>query len=47
MEIGSLYAAPFNSLHANGPEGLFAGKDNIIDGIFQALEETLPKVMEG
>jgi type I restriction enzyme R subunit len=47
MEIGALYAAPFNSLHANGPEGLFAGKDNIIDGIFQALEETLPKVMEG
>jgi type I restriction enzyme R subunit len=47
MEPAALYEAPFNSLHANGPEGLFAGKNNIIEGIFQQLEETLPKVMEG
>ena len=47
MEPSALYEAPFNSLHANGPEGLFAGKSNIINGIFEQLEETLPKVMEG
>ena len=35
MEPSALYEAPFNSLHANGPEGLFAGKSNIINGIFQ------------
>jgi type I restriction enzyme R subunit len=47
MEPSALYEAPFNSLHANGPEGLFAGKNNIIEGIFQTLEATLPKVNEG
>jgi len=47
MEPGALYEAPFDSLHANGPDGLFAGKDNIIEGIFQQLETTLPQVREG
>jgi type I restriction enzyme R subunit len=47
MEPSALYEAPFNSLHADGPERLFAGKSNIIEGIFQQLEETLPKVMKG
>ena len=47
MEPAALYEAPFSSLHADGPEGLFAGKLNIIDGLFQTLEETLPRVMEG
>jgi type I restriction enzyme R subunit len=44
METAALYEPPFNSLHAGGPEELFAGKSNIIDGIFHALNETLPKV---
>lgn len=47
MEPAALYEAPFSSIHADGPEGLFAGKPNIIDGLFHTLEETLPKVMEG
>jgi type I restriction enzyme R subunit len=47
MEPSALYEQPFRSLHADGPEGIFAGKTNIIDGIFHALEETRPKVMEG
>jgi type I restriction enzyme R subunit len=46
MEPAALYEPPFNSLHSGGPEELFAGKSNIIDGIFHALEETLPKVQE-
>jgi type I restriction enzyme R subunit len=46
MEPAALYEPPFNSLHSGGPEELFAGKSNIIDGIFHALEETLPKVLE-
>ena len=45
-EAGPIYEPPFNSLHTSGPYELFAGKSNIIDGIFHALEETLPKVQE-
>lgn len=46
MEASALYEQPFSSLHADGPEGLFAGKPNIIDGLFHTLEETLPRVMK-
>jgi type I restriction enzyme R subunit len=46
MEPAALYESPFSSLHAGGPEGLFAGKVKIIDGIFHTLGETLPKVVE-
>jgi type I restriction enzyme R subunit len=45
MEPAALYDAPFSSIHADGPEGLFAGKPNIIDGLFHTLEETLLRVM--
>lgn len=47
IESSALYEQPFSSLHADGPEGLFANKPNIIDGLFHTLEETLPRVMEG
>jgi type I restriction enzyme, R subunit len=47
IEPSALYEQPFSSLHADGPEGLFANKPNIIDGLFHTLEETLPRVMEG
>ncbi len=46
IEPSALYEQPFSTLHAGGPEGLFADKPNIIDGLFHKLEETLPKVME-
>jgi type I restriction enzyme R subunit len=42
----ALYEPPFSNLHAGGPEGLFAGKDNVIEGIFQALEQLAPRVVE-
>ena len=38
MEPSALYEAPFSSLHAGGPEALFAGKSNVIEGIFEKLE---------
>lgn len=38
MEAAALYEAPFTNLHAGGPDGLFAGKENVIDGIFERLE---------
>jgi type I restriction enzyme R subunit len=47
MEPSALYEQPFSTLHAGGPDELFAGKPNIIDGLFHTLQETLPRVMEG
>jgi type I restriction enzyme, R subunit len=38
MEASALYEPPFTSLHAGGPDELFAGKDNVIEGIFDALD---------
>jgi len=39
MEASALYEAPFTALHDRGPDALFAGKENVIEGIFQKLEE--------
>jgi len=47
METSALYEPPFIGLHAGGPDELFAGKPNIIDGLFHTLEDTMPRVMEG
>lgn len=38
MKAGALYEAPFKGLHAGGPDALFAGQDNVIEGIFTTLE---------
>lgn len=38
MEAKALYDPPFSNLHAGGPDELFAGKDNVIEGIFEKLE---------
>lgn len=38
MEASALYEAPFSNLHAGGPDSLFGGKENVIEGIFEALE---------
>lgn len=46
MEPAALYEAPFSSIHAGGPEELFACEPNIIDGLFHSLEDTLPRVVE-
>lgn len=44
IESSALYEQPFSALHGDGPEGLFADKTNIIDGLFAALDETSPKI---
>src|ERR1700750_3173521 len=44
MEFGALYEAPFSGLHAGGPEGLFAGRSEMIAGIFAAINATQPVV---
>ena len=43
MEPSALYDAPFNSVHAGGPEALFDGKSNVIEGIFEKLEALQPE----
>jgi len=46
MEASALYEPPFSNLHAGGPDGLFAGKDNVIERIFGALEEVHSELRE-
>ena len=43
MEPSALYEAPFSSVHAGGPEALFDGKDNVIEGIFERLKALQPE----
>ena len=43
MEPSALYEAPFSSVHAGGPEALFAGKNNVIEGIFEKLKALRPE----
>ena len=37
-DAGALYEAPFKGLHTGGPDALFAGQDNVVEGIFKTLE---------
>ena len=43
MEPSALYEAPFSSVHAGGPDELFAGKANVIEGIFEKLKTLQPE----
>ena len=38
MEASALYEPPFSNLHAGGPDALFDGKENLIEGIFERLK---------
>ena len=38
MSAGALYEPPFSNLHAEGPDALFDGRENVIAGIFDRLE---------
>ena len=38
MEASALYDPPFSNLHAGGPEALFGGRKNVIEGIFDTLK---------
>ena len=38
VDASALYEAPFTGLHAGGPDALFAGKENVIEGIFERLQ---------
>ncbi len=38
MEASALYEPSFSSIHSGGPEQLFSGRENVINGIFEKLE---------
>ncbi len=42
IEPAALYEPPFSHLHTGGPDELFAGKDDVITGIFDAIKATQP-----
>ena len=42
MAASALYEAPFSNLHAGGPDELFAGKENVVEGIFEKLKSFEP-----
>ena len=46
MDAAALYEPLFSNLHAGGPDGLFAGKDNVIEGIFEPLVEVQSELLE-
>ncbi|MFV1996138.1 MAG: type I restriction-modification enzyme R subunit C-terminal domain-containing protein, partial [Verrucomicrobiales bacterium] len=47
MDASALYEAPFSDLHAGGPDELFVGKENVIEGIFDALKSAQPNQEAG
>ena len=44
MDASALYEPPFSSLHDGGPDKLFAGKETVINAVFQTLESLQPQV---
>lgn len=44
MEASALYEAPFSDLHAGGPDELFAGKEVVINAVFETLASLEPQV---
>lgn len=43
MEAKALYEPPFSNLHAGGPDALFAGRENVINAVFETLATFLPR----
>lgn len=44
MEAAALYEPPFSNLHAGGPDALFAGKEKVVEGIFETLKAVNSRV---
>ena len=38
MEPAALYEPPFTSMHGGGPEGLFEGKAEVVEGLFERVK---------
>jgi type I restriction enzyme R subunit len=46
IEASALYEPPFSNLHGGGPDALFVGKENVIEGIFAQLEAVQSGLIE-
>jgi type I restriction enzyme R subunit len=44
ITAAALYEPPFSDLHTGGPDALFAGRENVIDGVYRTLEGLEPRV---
>lgn len=42
IDASALYAPPFTDLHSGGPDALFSGRENVIDGVFDTLKSVAP-----
>ena len=40
MNAAALYEPPFSNLHVGGPDELFAGNENVIEGMLGKLQKT-------
>ena len=47
VQAGALYDPPFSDLSSGGPEGLFAGRENVVEGIFERLEAVHSQIAQG
>ena len=45
MEASALYEPPFSNLHAGGPDELFVGQEDVIEGIFDRLKAVHSKLI--
>jgi len=45
MDASALYEPPFSNLHAGGPDELFAGKETVINAVFDVLRSLEPQVL--
>ncbi len=43
MGPGALYESPFTGLHGGGPDALFAGRSDVITGVFDTLKTLQPR----
>ncbi|TVQ04122.1 MAG: DUF4145 domain-containing protein [Planctomycetaceae bacterium] len=42
MDASALYEPPFSDLHAGGPDELFAGKEKVVNALFEVLKKLEP-----
>ena len=46
VEPGALYDSPFSDFHGGGPEAVFAGRENVVEGLFRQLEAASQNLRE-
>lgn len=47
MSDAALYEAPFTTIHAEGPDALFNGRDDVLEAIFTTVKDFQPSLANG